>query len=227
MTESPRQLALDLPSEPRHGREDFLVSPSNRAAFDLFEKWPAWPDTTLLLIGPEGAGKSHLGAIWAERAGAVVVPAEALPRADLPALARAPAILIEDADRARDVERAMFHLLNLTRDNGVSVVATARAWPDHWRMDLPDLLSRLRRAPAVEIGEPDEALVRAVLVKLFFDRQLTIEAPVVDFLALRIERSLGAVRKIVEGLDHAALEKGRGITRPMAAEFLKGLYLGE
>ena len=227
MTESPRQLALDLPSEPRYGREDFLVSPSNRAAFDLFEKWPAWPDTTLLLIGPEGAGKSHLGAIWAERAGAVVVPAEALPRVELPTLARAPAILIEDADRARDVERAMFHLLNLTRDNGVSVVATARAWPDHWRMDLPDLLSRLRRAPAVEIGEPDEALVRAVLVKLFFDRQLTIEAPVVDFLVLRIERSLGAVRKIVEGLDRAALEKGRGITRPMAAEFLKGLDLGE
>ena len=220
---SPRQLALDLPTEPRFGREDFLVSPSNHVAFETFERWPEWPDPMLLLLGPTGAGKSHLAAIWARRAGARVLAASALPRADLPDLARAGAVLIEDADTARGVEREMFHLINLVRSSGGSLAMTARTWPDGWGVALPDLLSRLRLAPAVEIAEPDDALVRAVLIKLFVDRQLMVDATVVEFLALRIERSLASARAVVEALDREALERGRAVTRPMASELLKRL----
>ena len=223
MTLDPRQLALDLPSEPRYGRGDFLVSPSNQAAFEHFERWPAWADSATLLLGPAGAGKSHLGAIWARRAHARVLSAASLPLADVPAMARAGAILVEDADSAPVAERELFHLLNLAREAGCWVTLTARRWPDSWGVALPDLLSRLRLAPAVSIGEPDDALVRAVLVKLFVDRQLVVDTSVIEFLALRIERSLAAARSIVEGLDRAALEDGRPITRPMAAEFLKRL----
>ena len=223
MTEPPRQLALNLPAEPRFGREDFLVSPSNQAAFETFERWPEWPDPMLLLLGPPGAGKSHLGAIWAERAGARELPATALPNTDLPELARAGAVLIEDADRAAGVESHMFHLINMMRSSGGFLVMTARAWPDGWGVALPDLRSRLRMAPAVEIGEPDDALVRAVLVKLFVDRQLMVDTSVVEYLALRIERSLASARAVVEALDREALERRRPVTRPMAVEFLKRL----
>lgn len=223
MNDQPRQLALDLPAEPRFGREDFLVSPCNQNAFETFERWPAWPDPMLLLLGPTGAGKSHLAAIWAQRSGARVVSAAALSRVDLPELAGAGAAVIEDADRAPGVEREMFHLINLMRSGGGFLVMTGRGWPDSWGVRLPDLLSRLRLAPAVEIGEPDDALVRAVLVKLFIDRQLMVDASVVEYLVVRIERSLDSARAIVEALDREALERGRAITRPMAASLLKRL----
>jgi len=152
-----------------------------------------------------------------------VLAAAALPEADLPELARSGAVLIEDADQVGGAENQLFHLINMTRAAGGHLVLTARSWPDAWNVSLPDLLSRLRLAPAVEISEPDDALVRAVLVKLFVDRQLMVDASVVDYLAIRIERSLASARAVVEALDREALERGKAITRPMAADFLKRL----
>ncbi len=222
MSETFRQLALDLPTSPRFGREDFLVSDSNRAAFEMFERWPDWPDPMLLLLGPTGAGKSHLAHIWAAQARARIIPASELAAVDIAELASG-AVVLEDADRAAGIERPLFHLINLVRDNGCFMTITARSWPDHWGLDVADLLSRLRRSPAVEIGEPDDSLVRAVLVKLFHDRQLTVDSSVVDFLALRIERSLASARSVVEALDREGLERGRPITRPMAADFIRRL----
>lgn len=223
-----RQLGLDLPTATSFGREDFLVSPSNAAAHALFEAWPAWADRVLLLLGPTGAGKSHLAAIWAAQSGATTVSAEELSLDSLPELAAAPALVVEDADRIGPREAELFHLLNLVRGvegeaNIPWLVLTARSWPDSWGLATRDLLSRLRLAPAVEIGEPDDDLVRAVLVKLFQDRQLAVDTSVVDYLALRIDRSLGAARTIVEAIDREALARGRGVTRPIAAEVLRDL----
>lgn len=215
------QLALSLPLEPRFGREDFLISPSNETAWDIFERWPNWPGRMLLLLGPTGAGKSHLAAIWAQRAQARVLTAASLPLADLPAIASAGAVLVEDADRAPLVEAELFHLINLIHSGQGYLAITARAWPDAWGVQIKDLLSRLRLAPAIEIGEPDDALIRAVLVKLFLDRQLVVDTSVVEYLANRIERSLDAARNVVALLDKEALAAGRAITRPMAADVLR------
>lgn len=226
------QLALMLPVEPRFGREDFLVSPSNEAAWDMFERWPNWPGRMLLLLGPTGSGKSHLGAIWAQRAGARVLSAADLTgadleNADLAALAASGPLLLEDADRLQGLEAELFHLINLVREREGHLALTARNWPDSWGLTTKDLLSRLRLAPAIEIGEPDDALVRAVLVKLFIDRQLVVDTSVVEYLALRIERSLAAARAVVQILDREALAHARPVTRPMAAEVLRRMDDGE
>ena len=221
---APRQLTLDLPIETRFGREDFLVSPSNADAFDMIERWPQWPDRVLLLLGPTGAGKSHLGAIWAERSRARTLVASDLVDADVPTLAADGPILLEGVEEARGVEAALFHLLNSVRTSRDGwLLITARAWPDGWGLRTPDLISRLRLAPAVEIAEPDDALVRAVLVKHFIDRQLVVDTTVVEYLAMRIERSLEAARQVVEALDREALMAGRRITRPMAGDVLRAL----
>jgi chromosomal replication initiation ATPase DnaA len=218
MSDRPKQLAFDLPLDPRFGAEDFLVSPSNERAYGLVERWPDWPDTILRLTGPPGSGKSHLAAIWATRANAWTVDAADVVGGRVPHLVSQGALVIEDADRAERDEAALFHLLNLARERRCALLLTSAAPVERWELRTPDLLSRLRLAPSVVLDPPDDALLRSVLVKLFVDRQLVVDTSVVDYLALRIERSLARAREVVAALDREALSRGRRITRPMAAE---------
>ena len=216
-----KQLTLDWPHEPSSAREDFLPAPENADALKWIDSWPDWPSPVILLVGPSGAGKSHLGVIFARRAGAKTISGERLVEAALPDLASAPALLIEDADRIGANEAALFHLLNFLRETHASALITASRTPGLWGLKTPDLLSRLRLAPVVTIGEPDLDLAHAVLFKLFSDRQLAVEPTVVAYIALRIERSLNAARAIVAALDREALARGKRVTRAMAAEILR------
>ena len=220
----PRQLVLDLPLDPRYGREDFLVSPANEEAYALVEAWPDWPDPVLLLVGPPGSGKSHLAAIWATRAHAWTVAGQAVGPGNVTHLVSNGALVIEDADRGegRD-EAALFHLLNRAREHKAPVVLTAARPLDAWGLATPDLRSRLRLAPRVALAEPDDALLRAVLVKLFLDRQIVVDTSVVDALALRMERSLAKARELVTALDREGLSRGRRISRPLALDVLARL----
>ena len=220
MTEAPKQLTLELPLEPRFGREDFLVSPSNERAYGLIERWPDWPDTILLLEGPKGSGKSHLAAIWAAQSHGWTVDAFEVGTDRVPHLVSNGALVIEDLHSAGGDEPALFHLLNLARERRAYVLITTAVAVGELPIRTPDLKSRLRLAPSVSLDPPDDALLRAVLVKLFIDRQLVVDTTVVDFLALRIERSLAAAAAAVAALDREALSRGRRITRPMAAELV-------
>lgn len=226
MISSPRQLALDWPHAPSFAREDFVPAPSNREALRAIDLWPNWAGRMLVLVGPEGAGKSHLGSIWASAAGAVRLHGEALNEEGLNAGARASAVLIEDVDRVGASETHLFHLLNAALQNDIWLLLTARAAPDAWGLVIPDLLSRLRLAPVTRLATPDAELTEAVLFKLFSDRQLQVEPHVISFIALRLERSLGAARAIVASLDRQALSKGQRITRSMASELLAGMAPG-
>ncbi len=216
-----RQLGLDLAPAPHFRREDFLVSPANTAALRLIEAWPAWPDHVLVLVGPPGAGKSHLAAIWAARAAADTVSGRLLEAADVVALAGRPALVIEAADGIGAGEANLFHLLNLARQQKSSLLLTAQQKPDAWGLATADLLSRLRLAPLVEIGAPDDDLLKMVLWKLFRDRQLVVDAAFVDFVALHIDRSLDMARYFVDLLDRAALAQGRPVTRVLVREVLR------
>ncbi len=138
----------------------------------------------------------------------------------MPHLASAGALVLEDADQGGLDEPALFHLLNLIRSRKGYLLLTARSAPEAWALATPDLLSRLRLAPVAAIGAPDDALLRAVLVKHFIDRQLVVDVGTVEALALRMERSFAAARDIVERLDRLSLEHGRRITRAMAARLL-------
>ncbi len=220
MTEAPKQLTLELPLEPRFGREDFLVSPSNERAYALIERWPDWPDTILLLEGPKGSGKSHLAAIWAAQAHGWTVDAFEVGTDRVPHRVSNGALDLEDLQSGGGGEPALFHLLNLARERRAYVLITTAVAVGELPIRTPDLKSRLRLAPSVSLDPPDDALLRAVLVKLFVDRQLVVDTTVVDFLALRIERSLAAAAEAVAALDREALSRGRRITRPMAAELV-------
>lgn len=226
MTRPPtRQIAFDLGATPRYGVEDFMVSASNEDAFAAVEAWPDWTSPWLMLIGPAGSGKTHLAAIWAQKAGARRVEAATLRVEDVPALAARP-LAIEDVERVGVAEAALFHLLNLARETGAGLLMSAASAPAAWGLKTPDLLSRLRLAPHIALGAPDDALLRAALVKLFVDRQLAVDIGVIETLALHLDRSLDAARRVVEALDARSLADGRRITRTMAREALDELSAG-
>jgi chromosomal replication initiation ATPase DnaA len=217
----PRQLTLDWPHEPSFAREDFLPAPSNREALAAIDRWPDWASRSLMLVGPEGSGKSHLAALWAEKAGAIVVRGETLGDTNQDVYPEDTALLIEDGDRVGQSEELLFHLLNTAFQTSRWLLLTARSAPDAWALNIPDLLSRLRLAPVVRLETPDTELTEAVLFKLFSDRQLQVEPFLVSFIAVRIERSLGAARRLVSTLDREALALGRRVTRGMVSEFLR------
>ena len=213
-----RQLAFDLPSPEAMTREDFFVAPSNALALATVEGWQAWPGRKLLLVGPEGAGKTHLAQIWAGMAGAAVLPATALAGADLASLSGR-AVVVEDADRIGAAETQLFHLHNLATTTG-ALLLTARTPPRDWGLTLPDLISRMQATPIATLEAPDDALLSAVLVKLFSDRQVAVPANLIPYLVSRMPRSVGAARALVGALDARALAAGRPITRALAGEVL-------
>jgi len=219
--EQPRQLAFALPHAESLTRDNFLEGPANAAGIALVDAWPEWPNRIMLLVGPEGSGKSHLATIWAEQAGARSTTAHALDPAAVPGALATGALVVEDLRPAEVDERALFHLMNLAREDEAYVLITARVPPAALQIELRDLRSRLRAVPVVSLLPPDDQLFRALIVKICADRQLAVDEAVVSYLATRIERSYAAARQAVELLDSEALRLGRPVTRALAAELLR------
>ena len=217
----PRQLAFALPHAESLTRDNFLEGPANTAGLALVDSWPDWPNRIMLLVGPEGSGKSHLAAIWAEEAGARSASAHTLTAAAVPGALATGALVLEDLRSSDFDERALFHLMNLAREEAASVLITAREPPSALQVELRDLRSRLRAVPIVSLLPPDDQLFRALIVKFCADRQLAVDESVVGYLKTRIERSFAAARQAVELLDTEALRLGRPVTRALAAELLR------
>jgi chromosomal replication initiation ATPase DnaA len=215
----PRQLALALPHAESLTRDDFLEGPANAAGLALIDSWPDWPNRIMLLLGPEGSGKSHLAAIWAEQSGARSTSAHMLTAAEVPGALATGALVVEDLKTTDIDETALFHLLNLAREEGAFVLITARAPPAE--IELRDLRSRLRAVPTVQLLPPDDHLFRALIIKFCADRQLAIDENVVSYLTHRLDRSYASARRTLELLDSEALRLGRPVTRALAAELLR------
>jgi chromosomal replication initiation ATPase DnaA len=221
MSALPRQLALALDHAERLTREDFLPGASNETALAMIDRWPDWPARALAVVGPAGSGKSHLAAIWAYESGARFLSARALDLADLPASIATGALVLEDCIGGDIDERALFHLLNLVREEEAWLMLTAGSLPTTWPATLPDLASRLRAMPQVTLSGPDDALLRAVLVKQFADRQLAVDEALIAYLLSRIGRSFADARDAVQALDREALQRGRPVNRALAAELFR------
>ena len=217
---APRQLPLDLGGEPDYSRDSFVRCRSNADALGLIDRWPDWPAPLVVLSGPEGSGKTHLARIWSAASGAAIVSAGGLTAFGSHDALDGGACVVEDVPPEDVPEHALFHLINAAREAGAALLITSRLPPASWKVAVPDLASRLRLAAPLSLDAPDDALLRQVLVKLFADRQLEVEKSVVDYMVLRMERSLGAARRLVAALDGEALSRGRRINRATVAAIL-------
>jgi chromosomal replication initiation ATPase DnaA len=218
------QLPLELPHEPALEAGDFLESACNEAALRWIEQWPDWPERILALIGPKGAGKSHLARIWAARAGARILDAANLT--DLFPRETKPVLVLENADRGPPDEAALFHLINRVRLEAGFLLITARRPPAEWDIATPDLASRLRLATVAAIDPPDDAFLRALLVKLFLDRQMALSTQVIEYLVPRMPRSTAAAQALVKEMDRLSLARGVRPGRALAAEVMEAMGAG-
>lgn len=226
MIDTPQQLAFELPHRQALGVEDFLVSDSNAAAVALVDRWPDWPVGAAVITGPAGSGKSHLANVWRLRSNAAVAAARDCTIARVPELAAFGALVVEDIGTRGD-DQALFHLLNLVREQRLAMLLTSDVAPGDLDVTLPDLRSRLKALPFATIAPPDDALLRVVLVKLFADRQLAVDPQVIAYLLLRMERSMEAARRLVAEVDRQALMLKRGVSRAVAAAALESLGFSE
>lgn len=221
MTDTDSQLLLDIGLSGSMSRDDLIVTRSNREAVLLIESWPNWPGPAVVLAGPPGSGKTHLATIWREMADARACDPNALTAGDLDAAQTGRALLLDGVEPGGFDENALFHIMNAVRANGGSLLMTSAHWPGAWRVQTPDLRSRIQAATTVEIAEPDDELLVGVMTKLFADRQIVVDAAVIGYLASRIERSLASARAIVDRLDKASLARKAKITRAFAAAFVR------
>ena len=216
------QLSFDLPAKPALGRGDFFVSPANAVAVSMIELWPDWTGRKLTLSGPAGAGKTHLVHVWAAMSGGRIVAAKSVSDADIPALASGPVAVEDVPDIAQDAsaQAALFHLHNLVLAEGHSLLLTGIPAPDHWGLSLPDLQSRMQGTQNATLQGPDDALLSAVLSKLFADRQINPPADLIPYLVPRMDRSFACARDLVDLLDRQSLAQQRKLNRALARDLL-------
>lgn len=221
MTE--RQLSLSLSLPPSWRDDDFLVCDVNVSAVNAIDAWRTWSDPTSILYGPAGCGKSHLAHRFRDRSNAAWVRHASLVELDPLSLIEAHwSAVVDDADAAAvaGLEEPLLHLINSVREAGGRLLLTGREPPAAWPVCLPDLRSRLLAAPAAAIGPPDDALLAALLVKLFRDHQTSVAPDVVGYLVARMERSFAAARRIATALDIASYQQRRTVTVALAREIL-------
>lgn len=224
MTENiSEQLVFDLSRRPAMGREDFFVTGSNAEAVAWIDRWPGWPVPALVIYGPPASGKSHLLSVWLEKTKgqAAILPALSLENL---AASDCRAVAVDNADDAAgntQAEQALFHIYNLIREKGGHLLLLAEKPVAQWGIALPDLASRLKASASAALHQPDDALLSAVMVKLFSDRQLRVGNDVVCYLLSRLDRSLDSVRRAVEDLDRAALAQKKPVTVPLARQVLE------
>ena len=217
------QLVFTLPLRAAMGREDFFVSPGNAVAVAGIDGWQSWPFGKMILVGPEGAGKTHLAHVWADMSGAVLIQARDLTAAMVEALADAPGVAVEDADDIAgrpEAETALFHLHNALAGRDAPLLLTARDAPERWGLGLPDLDSRMRQAGVLRLSPPDDALLAAVMLKLAQDREMPLKPRILSYALARIERSFAAAQAFITALDAMALAAKRPPTRKMAKAIL-------
>jgi chromosomal replication initiation ATPase DnaA len=213
-----RQLPFDWGHEPSHLEDDFIAGDGNRLALAHIRAFPNWPGPLTLVEGPAKAGKSHLSRIWAERSGAHLVGAEELE--SLASEAGQGPLVIEDVDRAGYAEEPLFHLLNQAMRDGRPTLMTARDAIANWPYRTDDLKSRARLAARFTLALTDDIQLSQMFVKLFGDRQVSVDPKIIGYLVARMERSPEEAVALADLVDRLALSQGTAITRSVAAAAL-------
>lgn len=194
-----RQIPLDLTPAPDFSFDSYIEAPSNQGALNVVRAWPAWPAPAILLLGPEGVGKTHLGEAW---------------------LTASHGVFLDDAHTRTEEE--LFGFINRAlRSEIPGLLLASRVPPSDWGVSLPDLQSRLSAMPKIELFEPDDESLRPITRALFQQRGREVTTDVVDYLLKYSDRSVPALRAIIREIDEAASSEKVDVTKVFAGKVLR------
>lgn len=198
------QIPLSFPVTESYRADDFMPAECNKEALNWIERFPDWPYPAVIIYGEKGCGKTHLLSLWQEKAGLKH-------------------IAIDDVDQFfgnPEAEEELFHQFNLAKEDLTYILLSMTNKVNVQPIKLPDLASRLRAAPQIEIHAPDDNVLQGVLVKMLHDRQLKVEPGVVNYIVPRIERSFASARDLIAQIDKSSLAEKRSVTVPLVREIL-------
>jgi len=233
-----QQLTIEFDHRPSFGKEDFIVAKCNVEAVSMIDNWFNWPSFALCLYGPEGSGKTHLANVFASHVSLAANHPYKIPFIKAKDIDMSMphklfeqhyCLIVEDLEELTDFEAA-FHLYNLYKNEGGNILFTSKVAPARLNIPLADLRSRLNTVPAIEIQEPDDELLSALIIKLFSDRQLSISLELMNFILSNMERSFSYAKRLVSEIDTVSLAKKRAISIPVVKEAMENLktnYQGE
>jgi len=208
------QLLLPLPvPPPRYERDDFVIAPSNETAWRAGHAWLASDEQALIIHGPPGAGKTHLAHILAGRTGVF-----ADWRGGDFGVGRDAIVVLDNlpADQPKLLMSAFEDAMSVA----ARVILVGEGAPASWAQTLKDLRTRLLATPYAALNEPDEALLRTVMAKSFDERQLGVEAKIIEYVAPRIPLSFAAAHQFVAIADYLCASQKRSINVALARDIL-------
>lgn len=193
------QIPLDLTPKPDFTFDSFIEAPSNAGAFNIVRAWPAWPAPAMMLIGPEGTGKTHLGEAWR---------------------AVSNGVFLDDADTRTDGD--LFGMINRAlRGEIPGLLLASGVPPTDWGVRLPDLTSRLGAMPVMQLHEPDDDSLHPITRALFEQQGRAVGRDVIDYLLKYTDRSVPALRATIRLIDEAASSAKADVTKAFAAKLLR------
>lgn len=226
MTQHQHSFTFD--HKPSYSYENFLVSDSNREAFDYINSWPKWSDYISILTGPKGSGKKHLSSLWIHQSKAVDVTKEVLSNYfDKNIIQPVYYMNLSDYDLKTagsltlKEEENILHFYNLIKENKSYLLVSALHPPSGWAFKIADLQSRLRATYSISIKPIDDDLITSIYIKLFSDKQIKVTPQIIAYLSRYNERSFDSIQNTVNLLDKISLEEQRPISLKMIKENLK------
>jgi chromosomal replication initiation ATPase DnaA len=219
MDQSPKQYTLPLIQQPDFTSYSYFVSESNQGAYQLVELWPNWSFKCYVICGPKGYGKTHLGHILKDLTDGIFIKAEDITTEILETIRPSQCYIVDDVQLIKQ-SRLLFHFYNLTVEKGCAVVYLSDVPPSQRDMGLPDLNSRLRSLPVIELPQPDDNLCRAIIKKVFLDLQVSVADEVVEYMLAHMSRSLKDIHCLIQCLNQKSMELKRNITIPFIKSIL-------
>ena len=204
------QLTLKFPFKTNYFEEDFYVSKNNFNAYKLIESWPKWSSRCINIFGPSGCGKTHLANIFKKKINSFLIKASDLSDSSLSLIKLKECLIIDDYQN--NIEETLFYtILNQIHQSNQYIIVNSLKPIKTLAVKLNDLKSRFDSFIDIGIFLPTDDLIRVILTKNFSDKQVEVEAKLLEYILRNTHRSYKDIFDLIDKVDSLSLSSGKSI----------------